>query len=101
MSDSTANDVQADNSQTFLISVLMVLFMGLVGITFALSLLMHRSFVSTALYDAEKNNKPYAIVNDKLSADEQLTAQPEWINKENDQIKLPLSLAIQSVIKDY
>ena len=101
MSDSTANDVQADNSQTFLISVLMVLFMGLVGITFALSLLMHRSFVSTALYDAEKNNKPYAIVNDKLRADEQLTAQPEWINKENDQIKLPLSLAIQSVIKDY
>lgn len=101
MSDSTTNDVQADNSQTFLISVLMVLFMGLIGITFALSLLMHRSYVSTALYDAEKNNKPYAIVNDKLRADEQLTAQPEWINKENDQIKLPLSLAIQSVIKDY
>ena len=101
MSDSTTNEVQADNSQTFLISVLMILFMVLVGITFALSLLMHRSFVSTALYDAEKNNKPYAIVNDKLRADEQLTAQPEWINKENDQIKLPLSLAIQSVIKDY
>ena len=101
MSDSTTNEVQADNSQTFLISVLMILFMGLIGITFALSLLMHRSFVSTALYDAEKNNKPYAIVNDKLRADEQLTAQPEWINKENDQIKLPLSLAIQSVIKDY
>ena len=101
MSDSTINEVQADNSQTFLISVLMVLFMGLIGITFALSLLMHRSFISTALYDAEKNNKPYAVVNEKLRADEQLTAQPEWINKENDQIKLPLSLAIQSVIKDY
>lgn len=101
MSDSIRNDVQADNSQTFLISVLMVLFMVLIGITFALSLLMHRSFISTALYDAEKNNKPYSVVYEKLHADDQLTAQPEWIDIENDQIKLPLSLAIQSVIKDY